>query len=172
MFEKHKPLEVIATTIAISLLTSSGAVASMGRVANPPVLESNGAIVAQQQDAVEYLQQGINLYQQGKVEAAEAAFRQAIEMEPELAQAHANLGTVLANQNKIAEAIREFEEAVRLRPDMAILHYQLGVALYMENRSAEAIDSLKAARDLLNSEGKTKEAEQVEEAIAKIESES
>ncbi len=195
MFDKHEPLsqkadflvsqkpgffkkpgflvgEVLATAIAISLLTTCGAVASMGEVANQPTLKSSPEIVAQNQDALERLQQGINLYREGKMEAAEAAFRQAIEMEPELAQAHANLGTVLANQNKVAEAIPQFEEAVRLKPEMAFLHYQLGVALYMENRAEEAIDSLKEARDLLKEEGKTQEAEQIEEAIAKIESES
>lgn len=172
MFEKHKPLEVLATAIAISLLTTSGAVASTGEVANPSIVESPPEVVAQNQNAVEYLERGINLYREGKTEAAEAAFRQAIEIDPEFAQARANLGTILANQNKMAEAIPEFEEAVRLRPDMAFLHYQLGVALYMENRAKEAIDSLKEARDLLKEQGKTQEAEQIEAAIAKIESES
>lgn len=176
MFDKHKPLEVLATAIAIGLLTSnftsSGAVASMGEIALQPILESPPEIVAQKQDALERLQEGINLYQEGKVEAAEDAFREAISIDPELAQAHANLGTILANQNKLAEAIPQFEEAVRLRPDMAFLHYQLGIALYMENRAKEAIDSLQEARDLLKEEGKTQEAEQIEQAIAKIESES
>jgi len=195
MFNKHEPLsqkadflisqkpgflkkpgflvgEVLATAIAISLLTTSGAVASVGEVANQSIVESTPEIVAQNQDALEYLEQGISLYGEGKIEAAEAAFRQAIELDPELAQAHANLGTVLANQNKMAEAIPEFEEAVRLKPEMAFLHYQLGVALYMENRPKEAIDSLEEARDLLKQEGKTQEAEQIEQAIAKIESES
>jgi len=165
-------LEVLATAIAISLLTSSGAVASMGEVAKQPILTSPPAILAEKPDALEHLQEGINLYQEGKVEAAEAAFRQAISIDPELAQAHANLGTVLANQNKVAEAIPQFEEAVRLRPDMAFLHYQLGIALYIDDRAEEAIDSLKEARDLLKEQGKTKEAEQIEQAIAKIESES
>ena len=172
MFDKHKPLEVLATAIAISLLTTSGAVASVGQVANQSIVESTPEIVAQNQDALEYLQEGIKLYGEGKIEEAEAAFRQAIELDPQLAQAHANLGTVLANQNKMAEAILEFEEAVRLKPEMAFLHYQLGVALYMENRAKEAINSLKEARDLLKEEGKTEQAEKIEEAIAKIENES
>jgi tetratricopeptide (TPR) repeat protein len=195
MFDKHEPLsqkpgfsvsqkpgffkkpgfsmaEVLTTAIAISLLTTSGAVASMGEVANQSIVESSPEILAQNQGALEYLEEGINLYREGKIEAAEASFRQAIEIDPELAQAHANLGTVLANQNKMAEAIPEFEEAVRLKPEMAFLHYQLGVALYMENRAKEAIDSLEEARDLLKEEGKPEQAEQIEQAIAKIESES
>lgn len=170
MFDKNKPLEVLATAIAIGFLTTTGTVAAPTvKLTNQQFLESTTEILAQKPEAKDYLQQGIELYQKGDTEGAETAFREAIAIDPDFAHAHSNLGTIFANQNQMTAAIQEFEEAVRLQPDMAFFHYQLGIALFMENRSQEALSSLEQAKDLFADQGKTQQAGQMERAIAEIE---
>jgi len=49
---------------------------------------------------------------------AEAASRKALELDPELAEAHAACGLAFALKKNFAEAAREFEEAIRLDPKL------------------------------------------------------
>ncbi len=72
---------------------------------------------------------GIALAGQGKVDEAVAAFREAIRLKPDYAEAHNNLGIALAGQGKVDEAVAEHREAIRLKPDYALAHTNLGIAL-------------------------------------------
>lgn len=125
-------------------------------------------ILTQNSDAIEYYQRGVALYQSGDMAGAEAAFRKAIELNPNLAEAHANLGSIWANQNKLTEAISQFQTAIRLKPNLAVLHYQLGVAYYLQNQLEPAIVSLTKARDLFTEQGKLEEANMINQALQKM----
>ena len=57
------------------------------------------------------------------VERADAASRQAIELAPALAEAHASRGTALSLLGRHEEAQRAFEEAIRLDPGLFEAHY-------------------------------------------------
>jgi Flp pilus assembly protein TadD len=60
------------------------------------------------------------LYQQmGNTQAALELFREAVRMQPQGAQARANLGLALAADGKFEEAERELSEAIRLDPASA-----------------------------------------------------
>ena len=63
---------------------------------------------------------------QGKLDEAIAAYREAIRLKPDYAEAHSNLGIALAGQGKLDEAIAEYREAIRLKPDYAAAHNNLG----------------------------------------------
>ena len=78
---------------------------------------------------------------------ATAAYRAAIERNPEAITSHLNLGGLLAAQpNGLAEAIGHFETVIRLKPDHAVAHYNLGSALMEDpSRSAEAARHLEEA---------------------------
>jgi serine/threonine protein kinase/Flp pilus assembly protein TadD len=54
---------------------------------------------------------------------AEAASRKALELDPELAEAHAAGGIALALKKKFDEAEKEFEAAIRLDPKLYEAHY-------------------------------------------------
>ena len=73
-----------------------------------------------------------------------AAFREAIRLDPEYAEAHNNLGLVLTQTDQTDEAIAAFREAVRLRPDYADARANLGGVLVVVEVDA-AIRELKAA---------------------------
>ena len=49
--------------------------------------------------------------------AAEAQYRQALALDPNLVEAHNNLGSLLARQGRLQEATGHFEAALRLDPD-------------------------------------------------------
>ena len=103
----------------------------------------------------------------GKKDKALAAYREAVRLEPENAEAHNKLGTELAKQALLDEAIAAHREAVRLNPKNADAQLNLGdelrkkglpdqaIAAYREmfrltSTSIDASKHLSRSRELLN----------------------
>jgi len=63
----------------------------------------------------------------GETEAAEAAYRRALEADPDFATAHYNLGRLLSRQGHLWAARRELKSALAIEPDSADALYHLGV---------------------------------------------
>jgi tetratricopeptide (TPR) repeat protein len=61
--------------------------------------------------------QGIILWNQGKIADAKAKFEETIKMNAAHADAHYQLGMALLNEGKLTEAVTEFETYVKLAPD-------------------------------------------------------
>jgi len=61
--------------------------------------------------------QGIILWNQGKIAEAKGKFEEAIKANPNLADAHFQLGMALLNEGKLPEAVGSFETYVKLAPD-------------------------------------------------------
>ena len=74
---------------------------------------------------------GVAYYQHGRLDEAVAAYREALEINPNFALAHNNLGIALAAQRKTSEAVEQYEEALRLVPDYPEAHNNLGKALVL-----------------------------------------
>ena len=127
----------------------------------------NNSLV-QNTGANEYFQQGLNFAAQQNAASAEEAFRRAIQIDPNFAEAHANLGSILANQNKLAEALPYFENAIRLKPNVPEFYYMLARVLSAQNKTAEAVESVKKARDLYRNQGKTQAANKLDEVIKNL----
>lgn len=172
MLYKKSKYTLLAIATIVSLLSTTQAHANTLKPTPKPTQSANTTIIALNQEAKAEFDRGVKLYQEGDLKSAEAAFRKAIELDSEFAEAYANLGSVLANQDNLPEAISQFENAVKLRPDLPLLHYQLGVALYLENKPQQAVASLTKARDLLKEQGKKEDAEKIEKALEKIKTES
>jgi tetratricopeptide (TPR) repeat protein len=62
------------------------------------------------------------------LEKIESLLKQAISLDPKLAEAHLQLGNLYSDQKKHAESIPEYVKALELRPDLADGHYRLGQA--------------------------------------------
>jgi Flp pilus assembly protein TadD len=76
----------------------------------------------------------------GRDEEAEAAFLRAIEVSPQHAVAHAELGIVLRRQGRFAAADAAYREALALDPAYALAWRNLGVLLDLYlGRPAEAL---------------------------------
>ena len=82
----------------------------------------------------EAVNKGFDLLARHDPAGAEAAFRQAIELQPELEMAHRGLGLALRARGQDEAAVRELELATRLDPSDADAHYELAAAAWALSR--------------------------------------
>jgi tetratricopeptide (TPR) repeat protein len=90
-----------------------------------------------QMDADDWYRLGCALHE-GDPERAFEAYRRALELDPEHADAHVNLGCLHHGAGKLADAEAEYRAALRLRPENATAAFDLAVALEDQARLAEA----------------------------------
>jgi protein O-mannosyl-transferase len=90
---------------------------------------------------------GIVLSKAGRLPEAFVEFREALQIKPDFADAHDNLGVALAMvPGRLPEAVQEGEAAVSIAPNSYGIHYNLGVALSKTpGRLLDAISEFRAA---------------------------
>lgn len=81
----------------------------------------------------------------GAPEQAKEAYRRAVELDPEQADAHVNLGRLLHESGDALGAEAHYRRALELRPDDATAAFNLGVALEDQKRDAEAVQAYELA---------------------------
>jgi tetratricopeptide (TPR) repeat protein len=91
---------------------------------------------------------GATAMHDGRTQEAEAAFREAIRLEPTLAVANLDLGLVLGREGKFEEAIASLSEALRLDPAIDGGHLFRGIFLHQSNHQDEARTELQKEIDL------------------------
>jgi adenylate cyclase len=72
------------------------------------------------------------------LEGADAYSKQALELGPELAEAHASRGFAFSLSRRYDEARREFETAIQLNPKLYEAHYLYARACFQEGKLEEA----------------------------------
>ena len=79
-----------------------------------------------QHDAEAYFLRGVELEQTGaRIEDAIAAYKKAIELDPEMAPAHVNLGTIYFTAHDWTKATACYKRAIEINPDYALAHFNL-----------------------------------------------
>jgi tetratricopeptide (TPR) repeat protein len=86
--------------------------------------------------------EGLALYMLERDDAAEAALRRAIQMDPSMPGPHVSLGHVLARLDRQEEAVAAYEAAVALHPGEAAAWKGLGYTLYNLRRYGAAREAL------------------------------
>jgi cytochrome c-type biogenesis protein CcmH/NrfG len=81
----------------------------------------------------------------GRTSEAIDQYKQALQIDPDYAEAHHNLGSAFLLMGRTPEAIEHYEQAVRIDPAFAGAHNNLGNALVQTGRAPEAIDHYKQA---------------------------
>ena len=112
---------------AVLLLVGAGAAAQVPQTCRPPASAAHpppGTSPARVHDAV-----GVWFAENGKLECAVAEFKQALQLEPHLAEAHFDLGLVRQNQEQSAAAAREFQLALQYDPKLLQARCALGSVL-------------------------------------------
>jgi len=79
------------------------------------------------------------------VEGADAYSRKALELGPEVAEAHASRGLALSLSKRYEEAERKFNTAIRVNPQLFEAHYFFGRASFQQSKYAEAVEHYEAA---------------------------
>ena len=85
------------------------------------------------------------LWKKGRLGEAADAFRRAVALKPDYAEAHSGLGVILWKQRRLGEAVPVLRRACTLQPDSAYAHCNLGSALLDARRFDEAIPVLRRA---------------------------
>jgi superkiller protein 3 len=111
-------MKFLATVITIAMATQGGLVLA--------------------QSAQDLLQQGSRALEGHRYVEAEAAYRQAITLDPKYARAYNNLGNALFNQKKYVEAEAAYRQAITLDPKYAKAYFNLGIALRNQKKYVKA----------------------------------
>lgn len=85
----------------------------------------------------------------GAVRQAEACFREAIRLVPDLAEAHANIGLLLDREGRPAEAEYHYRRAIALNPGDGQTHLNLGALLTAQKRFDEGEGAYRQAIQLM-----------------------
>ncbi len=80
---------------------------------------------------------------QGQLEAAAAAYRQAVTIRPDYAEAHNNLGVALERLGQFEAAVESCRRAIALKPNYIEGYNALGVALQRLGHFEEAVNCLR-----------------------------
>ena len=87
-------------------------------------------------------------YQQGRLEEALAASREALLIDPDSASVHNNLAGALLVQGQVEEAIHHLRQALELEPTLAVAHANLGLAYAEKQQWEVALGHLRQAERL------------------------
>ncbi|MGH8001758.1 MAG: tetratricopeptide repeat protein, partial [Brasilonema sp.] len=118
--------------------------------ASPAPLPSHLPLLAQYIDssAQDYLTQGLQAIQVGRVQDAIALFRKATELDPNLAAAHYNMGLALRQIGQLQPAADAFYKATQSDPQFALAYANLGGSLLEGSNWQQANDYLQRALEL------------------------
>ena len=85
-----------------------------------------------------YNERAIDFFRQKRLAEAITEWRRAIEVTPDVAELHHNLGNAYARQGALREAIDSWEQALQISPDLAEACNNLGYAYYKLDNLPEA----------------------------------
>ncbi len=91
---------------------------------------------------------GVILKNSGKLQEAEIAYRKAIELKTDFAEAYNNLGNTLKGLGKLKEAEIAYCKAIELQPNFAIPYYSLSELQYSDDH--KVWEDLLFSRNILN----------------------
>ncbi len=85
---------------------------------------------------------------EGMLDQALAACKQALAVKPDQIEANNNLGTVYARKGMVEEAIASYRQALVFRPRYAKAYFNIGLLLYQKGDLTGAVDAYKQALDI------------------------
>jgi tetratricopeptide (TPR) repeat protein len=115
----------------------------------PPLDDSlSAAVETLRIGAIEALGRGIDLAQQGRFEPAVVLFKEALRINPELAEAHAQIGAAYLAGNEIDQSETHLRRALELDPGLADAHYNLGLAAHRRREYSQAVTHFENAVEI------------------------
>jgi tetratricopeptide (TPR) repeat protein len=99
-------------------------------------------------EALKHYNMAVKLHLVGKLGDAITEYQNALALNPQLSEAHSNLGLVYNQQHNYAQALAEFKKALSINPRDAITYNGIGAALRAEKDLGGAIKNWEAAVEL------------------------
>jgi tetratricopeptide (TPR) repeat protein len=126
--------------VAISAIVAIATAAVPPNIAN--TLEAQRRLAAERpNDPAVFNDLGNVLLLASQPAEAEAAYRKAIELDPDKTTALFNLGLLLQQRGELREALELYRRAVKVEPRHAWAHYQIGTLYETWGQDSRAIDS-------------------------------
>lgn len=119
--------EAVATSTA-AVATSTAALATATAAATSQAQATAASTAVAVATSVNYLEQGIALWERGDYDGAMALFSQAIERAPENANAYLERGNAFYRLGEYADALADFDTALALNPESITGYYRRGLA--------------------------------------------
>jgi superkiller protein 3 len=94
----------------------------------------------------------VGLQKLGDPDGAERAFRQALALDPKLAEVRSELGALLTERKKFPEAVKELKAAIAAKPDLSDAWYNLGQALSAQKNCPDANEAFAKVTQLVPNE--------------------
>lgn len=109
------------------------------KTVSPPVEDPlMDAVDALKSGPTELLRQAANLETQGQLSKAAELNEKALDLDPNLTQAHINLISAYARLGEVTKAEEHYRLALKQNPNAADAYYNFGVLCYATNRKREA----------------------------------
>ena len=102
-------------------------------------------VLYEQKDAENLFYLGNAFYQKKNIDEAFECYQKSIQMHPDEAGSHCNLGVLLKGLKRFKEAEEEYRSALRINPDSDVVHTNLGNLLKELERSKEAEEEYRSA---------------------------
>ncbi|MCP5113955.1 MAG: tetratricopeptide repeat protein [bacterium] len=96
----------------------------------------------------QHLRDGLDHERAGELQQALAEYIEAVELNPDYAQAHINLISVYGKLRQFNNAAAHYRRAQAINPNLAEGHYNYGVALLAQDRHTEALEAFQQAIEL------------------------
>jgi tetratricopeptide (TPR) repeat protein len=110
-----------------------------------PLLE---AVAALNLSALEAYRKGVQLEAEGRLEQAAAEYRNALELNPQLAQAYVNLLVIHGKLNQYAQVEEVYQTALAQAPNTVELHLNYAIALLAQGNRAGAAQALQRCLEI------------------------
>jgi len=94
-------------------------------------------------EAVRLHNEGVMLFQKQDYAQAMQKFKDALELNPDFAEAHCNYGNTLMNSGQYDQALTEFKRTVELKPSLSVVWEDLGTCYQTLGRTPEALSAYK-----------------------------
>jgi Tfp pilus assembly protein PilF len=120
--------------VAVPILFAPFSV-SLARAQGEPAQESK--------DVAEIHRTAVSYYNRGEYEKAVEAYKRAIEINPDSAEAYYHLGMAYSSLGKYKDAVEAYSRSIKIRPDYAAAHYNLGHAYSNLNQHDKAIKAFR-----------------------------
>ena len=144
----EKTAEVSTSATDGGSSNSSSAPAVMADTGNGKLKLDDGSVVNGKLEAVKRYNKAVQLHLSGKLNDAITAYKDALEVNTSLAEAHSNLGLIYNQQHNYAQALSEFRKALAINPKDAITYNGIGAALRAEHDLQGAIKNWQTAVSL------------------------